>query len=224
LPARPDVVLFDIFETVLQLEPLRARLVEVGRPGHELELFFTRLLRDGMALTAAGPAPPFGEVASAALRTVSGNTLSRAEVEHVLAGFAELPAHPDVAPALGALADAEVPAWAFTHGSAQVARRALERAGVLGQLRGVLSAEELHAFKPPPRVYHWACEQAGTPPERTALVAVHSWDTHGAMRAGLLAGYATRLDGELPAVFDRPTVMADTLDGVVAGLLALPSS
>lgn len=223
MPDRPDVVLFDVFETVLRLEPLRARLIEVGRPGHELELFFTRLLRDGMALTAAGPAPPFGEVAAAALRTVSGNTLSRAEVEHVLSGFAALPAHPDVAPALGALAAAGVPAWAFTHGSAQVAERALERAGVLGHLRGVLSTEVLQSFKPPPRVYHWACEQVGSEPGRTALIAAHSWDTHGALRAGLLAGYVTRLDGELPAVFDRPTVAADTLDGVVAGLLVLRS-
>ncbi len=56
---------------------------------------------------------------------------------------------------------------------------------------------------------------------RTALVAAHPWDTHGALRAGLLAGYVIRRHGEPPAVFDRPTIVADTLDGVVDGLLAL---
>jgi hypothetical protein len=84
--ARPDVVLFDIFETVLQLEPLRGRLAEVGRPRHELELFFTRLLCDGMALTLAGEAPPFRDVAAAALCTLSGNTLSEESIKHVLDG------------------------------------------------------------------------------------------------------------------------------------------
>ncbi len=148
---RPDVVLFDIFETVLQLEPLRGRLIDVGRLGHELELFFTWLLRDGMALTLAGQAPPFRDVATAALRTVSGNTLSKESIGHVLDGFAELPPHPDVEPAWLALADAGVPAWAFTHGSAEAARTALERAELLGLLRGVRSAESLGSFKPPPR-------------------------------------------------------------------------
>lgn len=223
-PRRPDVVLLDVFETLVQLEPLRGRLAEVGRPGHELELFFTRLLRDGMALTLAGDAPPFADVARAALRTVSGNTLDGAALDHVVAGFRELPAQPDAAPALAALADAGVPAWAFTHGSAEVAGAALERAGLRQHLRGVLSAAELKAFKPPARVYRWACEQVGSAPVRTALVAAHSWDTHGAGRAGLLTGYVTRLDGELPAVFDRPTVQAPTLDGVVRALLALAPS
>lgn len=220
---RPAVVLFDIVETVLQMEPLRGRFVEVGRPGHELELFFTRLLRDGMALTLAGEAPPFRDVAAAALRTTSGGTLSEESIGHVLAGFAALPPHPDVEPAFRALADAGVPAWAFTHGSAEVARTALGSAGLLDLLRGVHSTEAIASFKPPPRVYRWACEQVGSEPGRTALVAAHSWDTHGAMRAGLLAGYVTRLEGELPAVFDRPTVVADTLTGVVDGLLALPA-
>lgn len=223
MSTRPDVVLFDVFETVLALEGLRERFVAVGRPGAELELFFARLLRDGMALTHAGDAPPFAAVAAAALRTTAGNTLDDEQVAYVLAGFRELPAQPDAEPAFRALAQAGVPAYAFTHGSADVASAALDRAGLLGLLRGVHSAESLASFKPPPRVYHWACEQVGSAPERTALVAVHSWDTHGAGRAGLLTGYVTRLDGQLPAVFDEPTVSGATLDEVVAGLLALPA-
>lgn len=59
---RPRVVLVDVFETMLALEGLRRRFVDIGLPGHELELFFARVLRDGMALTLAGEAPPFGEV------------------------------------------------------------------------------------------------------------------------------------------------------------------
>lgn len=218
---RPAVVLFDVFETTLRLEPLRARFTEVGRPGHELELFFARTLRDGMAFTLAGEAPPFGRVARAALRTTTGHTLGEDQLDHVLNGFATLPPHPDVEPALRLLAEAGVPAYAFTHGSAAAVRLAFDRAGLTG-FRDVFSAEDLASFKPPARVYHWACAQVGSAPERTALVAAHSWDTHGAVHAGLLTGFVTRLEGALPDVVARPHVVAHRLDEVIAGLLALP--
>ena len=80
MPARrPRVVLIDVFETMLQVAALGPRFVDVGRPEHEWELFFTRTLRDGMALTLAGGARSFTEVARAALRTttVTGSPTTR---------------------------------------------------------------------------------------------------------------------------------------------------
>jgi len=218
---RPEVVLFDVFETLLVLDPLRGRFEEVGRPGHELETFFARTLRSGMAYTLAGQAPPFRAVAEAELAAMTRHTLSRAATAHILDGFAELPLQPDAEPAFDLLADAGVSAYAFTHGSATVLETVLERHGIGHKLVRVLSAEQIGAFKPPRRVYTWACEQAGAAPEATALVAVHSWDTHGALRAGLLAGLATRHEGGVPDVVERPHVVAGRVDEVVAGLLAL---
>ncbi len=219
---RPRVVLFDVFETVLRVEALGDRFRDVGRPAHEWELFFTRTLRDGMALTLAGQAPPFGEVARAALRTTVGHTLTDEALDHVLSGFAHLPPHRDVEPALVTLARARVPAYAFTHGDPRTACDALDRAGLRTYLRGVHSAEAIASFKPPARVYDWVCAQVDTPPERVALVAAHSWDVHGAVRAGMVGGLATRLEGAVPTVVDRPHVSAERVDLVVDGLLALP--
>jgi 2-haloacid dehalogenase len=220
---RPRVVLLDVFETMLQVSALRSRFVDVGRPEHEWELFFTRTLRDGMALTLAGAVRPFAEVARAALRTTTGHRLSEEALDHVLAGFRELPPHPDVEPALMALAQARIPAYAFTHGTAVAARDALDGAGLRTYLRGVLSSEEISSFKPPARVYDWACQQVDTPGDRVALVAVHSWDVHGAVRAGLIGGLATRLEGAVPDVVVRPHVTAERLDAVVDRLIALPA-
>jgi 2-haloacid dehalogenase len=221
---RPKVVLFDVFETMLQLEGLRSRFVDVGRPEHELELFFARTLRDGMALSLAGSSPPFAEVARSALITTTGRMLSEEAVLYVLAGFEELPPHLDVEPALMLLANAGVPAYALTHGSAQVAAKALDKAQLRSYLRGVLSTEQLATFKPPARVYEWACRQVNGVPPTTALVAAHSWDVHGAVRAGLLGGFVTRLEGGMSDVVAAPHVVAEHLDEVVERLLALPSS
>jgi 2-haloacid dehalogenase len=224
VPARrPRAVLIDVFETMLQVQVLGERFVDVGRPEHEWELFFTRTLRDGMALTLAGGARPFPEVARAALRTTTGHTLSEEALDHVLAGFRSLPPHPDVEPALMALARARVPVHAFTHGAAETACTALDRGGLRTYLRGVLSTEQLHVFKPPPLAYHWACRELDVPADRVALVAAHSWDVHGAVRAGLVGALATRLEGWVPDVVVRPHVWAERLDDVVQLLLELPA-
>jgi 2-haloacid dehalogenase len=220
---RPRAVLLDVFETMLRVEALGSRFVDVGRPEHEWELFFTRALRDGMAHTLAGPARPFADIARAALRTTTHHTLSDEAVEHVLAGFRTLPPHPDVEPALMALARARIPAYAFTHGAEAVAAAALDGAGLRTYLRGVLSCEQIRSFKPPARVYHWACRQVDLPADRVALVAAHSWDVHGAVRAGLVTGLATRLEGAVPDVVERPHVTAERLDTVVDRIIALPS-
>ncbi len=220
---RPRVVLVDVFETMLRVDALGSRFVDVGRPAEEYRLFFTRTLRDGMALTLSGAAPPFGDVARAALRTIAGPGLSPEAVEHVLGGLRELPPHPDVEPALLQLTCARVPVYAFTHGDPAVAAAALDRAGLRTYLREVLSTQAVRAFKPAPRTYRWGCETVDSPPERTALLAAHSWDVHGAVRAGLVGALATRLEGWVPDIFDRPHVVAERLDDAVIRLLNLPA-
>lgn len=220
---RPRVVLVDVFETMLRVDALGDRFVDIGRSADDAALFFARTLRDGMALTLAGPAPPFLDVARAALRTLVGPAASTEALEHVLGGLRELPPHPDVEPALVALARARVPTYAFTHGDPGVATAALDRAGLRTYLREVLSTETVQAFKPAPRTYRWACGRLDSPPERTALLAVHSWDVHGAVRAGLVGALATRLEGRVPEVTARPHVTDRRLDDTAFRLLNLPA-
>lgn len=50
-PRRPHTVAFDVVETLISLEPLRARFVEIGLPAATLGHWFDRMQRDGMALT-----------------------------------------------------------------------------------------------------------------------------------------------------------------------------
>ena len=220
---RPRVVLVDVLGTMLRMDALGSRFVDIGRPAEEAQLFFARTLRDGMALTLTGDAPPFGVVARAALRTVVGPDLAPDAVDHVLSGLRELPPHADVEPALMGLTRAKVPVYAFTHGDPAVAAAALDRAGLRTYLREVLSTQAVRAFKPAPRTYLWACAKVDSPPDRTALLAAHSWDVHGAVRAGLVGALATRTEGWVPDVVDPPHVWAERLDDTVIRLLNLPA-
>ena len=101
---RPAVVAFDVIETLVSLEPLRARLTQTGQPPGLLEAWYTRTLRDGMALSATGDYTGFTEVADAALRGLTHYTISDDQVAYVMAGFDELPAFPDALPAVTLLA------------------------------------------------------------------------------------------------------------------------
>jgi 2-haloacid dehalogenase len=220
---RPRAVLVDVFETMLQVRALGTRFVDVGRPAHEWELFLARTQRDGMALTLAGGVRPFTEVARSALRSTTEHTLSEDALDWILAGFRNLPPHPDVEPALMALARARIPVYAFTNDPAMTACAALDRIGLRTYLRGVLSTEEINVFTPPPLAYHWACQRVDATADRVALLAVHAWDVHGAVRAGLIGAMVTRMEGGVAPVVCRPHVWAERLDEVVDRLLELPA-
>jgi 2-haloalkanoic acid dehalogenase type II len=174
MPLRPVAIVFDVIETLMPLEPLRERFTAVGLPPHLLELWFSRTLRDGIALAATGDYAPFGEVAAQALRTVSGYQLDEAGIAHVLAGLSELPAHPDVLPAARLLAGAGMRMACLTNGSAAVTGAFVQRAGLGGYVERVISVEEVHPMLATPhlsRARFWPvrtsrahCSQAAHPP------------------------------------------------------------
>ena len=223
MAVRPSAVAFDVVETLMSLEPLGGRLEEVGRPASLLSHWFSRLLLYGVGLSAAGDYVPFGEAAAEALRAVCGYQISDADVEYVLAGFGELPAQPDAGPAMARLAGAGVRMMCLTNGSADVTSAFLARAGLDRYIEAVASTAEVKSWKPPARVYHHALEILGLPAQRVALVAVHAWDCHGAKRAGLTTGWASRLEGRYGGLFAPADVTGADLAEVADGLLALPS-
>ena len=218
---RPAVVAFDVIETLMSLEPLRARLTEAGQPPALLEAWYTRTLRDGMALSATGDYAEFADVAEAALRGLTNYTVSDEQVAAVMAGWDELPAFPDAAPAVTRLAEAGLRVACLTNGSADLTSSFLDRAGLGSLVDRVISVGEVYRWKPAGVVYRYAAEVLGAPPDRTALVAAHDWDCHGAKRAGLTAGWVSRKSGGFGAPFAPPDVTGEDLTEVAAKLLAL---
>jgi 2-haloacid dehalogenase len=218
---RPLVIAFDVIETMFPLEPVRRLLVNAGVPGHLLEVWFARLLRDGFALAATDDYRPFGEVAAAALRSAAD--LGDDAVRIVLAGFAELDPHPDVATAIRLAGDAGVRMVTLTNGSRQNTSALLRRAGVDGSIEQVLSVDDVKRWKPAAEIYRHAATSTGVPAERIALVAAHAWDIHGANRAGLTTGWVARLEATFPTTFAAPDVTGRDLVEVIERLLALPT-
>lgn len=222
MPIRPRVVAFDVVQTLMYLEPLRPRFTAIELPADAVERWFDRLLRDGMALTVAENYAPFREVAASALRSVADRPLGDGAVDHVLAGFGELPAQTDAQPAMRLLADAGIAQVCLSNGAAKTTTDFLERTGLRGYVERVISVDEVRRWKPSRDVYAHAIRMLDRPAEEIALVAVHAFDCHGASRAGMTTGWASRLEGSYSAVFDGPDITGSDLVEVARGLIALP--
>ena len=218
--SRPEVVAFDVNETLLDLAPVRAALVEAGRPESLLATVFARTLLTGIAAATTGSWCRFRDAFDAALAQESD--LDPAARSLVVGAFGELAPHADVEPALRRLVAAGVRVVTLTHGSPGVAEAGLERGGVLPLVARSLSSEVIRAWKPAREVYLWAAGVCDVAPERMALVAAHGWDVLGAQRAGLTGAWFPRHELVYPAVYEAPHATAPDLAGVVDALLALP--
>ena len=218
---RPAIVAFDVIGTLMSLEPLRGKLAEIGQPPDLLEAWYTRTLRDGMALSATGDFVGFTDVAEAALRALTHFTISDEQVAQVMAGFNELPAFPDALPAITRLTEAGLRVACLTNGSASITSAFVNRTGLGSGVDRVISVEEVYRWKPAGVVYRYAAEVLGVPSDQLALVAAHDWDCHGAKRAGLITGWVSRKSGSYGAPLAPPDVVGEDLTEVAAKLLAL---
>jgi 2-haloacid dehalogenase len=217
---RPEVVAFDVNETLLDLAPVRAALVEAGQPGELLPTVFARTLLTGFAAAVVGDWCRFRDAFDAALAQVTD--LDGPVRSGIADAFGELNPHPDVEPALRRLNEAGVRVVTLSHGSPGVAEAGLERGGIASLVERCLSSESIRTWKPSPAAYLWAAGSCRVPPERTALVAAHGWDVQGAQRAGLTGAWFPRSERTYPAVYEAPHVAAGDLGSAVDALLALP--
>lgn len=221
---QPRIILFDVNETLSDLRPLADRFTDVGAPAHLASLWFSGVLRDGFALTAAGDPAAFGEIATDALRRhlldTPLDTALDAAVAHIWAGFAGLDLHADVAPGLDALGAAGLRLATLSNGATQVAETLLERAGVRGSFERVLSVDDAGVWKPARSAYDYAVHTLAARPSEVMLVAVHPWDIHGAARAGLQTAWLNRAGTGYPGYFAVPTLSARTLPELAARVAA----
>lgn len=217
------LVLFDVNETLSDLSPLRSRFEEVGAPGHLSATWFAGVLRDGLALTAAGGYADFREVAESVLRGLLPGTGGRHgdvdhAVAHILNGFSDLDVHPDVPDGVRRLRAAGLRLATLTNGSTATAERLLSRAGLAEHFEALLDVSTVRAWKPAADAYRYATGRLAVDPAETLLVAVHPWDIDGARRAGLRAAWLQRDAPRYPAVMTGPSYIADDLRQL-AGML-----
>jgi 2-haloacid dehalogenase len=215
---RPSVIAFDVNETLSDMSPLGARFIEVGASASIAPLWFSGVLRDGFALTAAGEKPAFADVAHDLLVSLLAQAQLNRSVEeaarHVMDGFAGLELHPDIASGVQSLHEQGFRLVTLSNGSASVADRLLTTAGIRDQFERLLSVEGAESWKPAAAPYRYAAAECGVEPDQVALVAVHPWDVDGATRAGLQSVWVNRSEATFPSIFTSPTHTVASVDEI----------
>ncbi len=196
------VYVFDVNETLSDLAPMGTRFAEVGLSPTAAQLWFAALLRDGIGVAAAGGLVRFADAARGVLAPMLPGDPDA--VEHVMAGFLELPVHPDVPDGVRALRAAGHRLATLSNGAAEVAAGLLGRAGVRDQFEALLSVEDAGAWKPARVAYLYAADRLRVRPAEATLVAVHPWDIDGAARAGLRTAWVNRSGAAYPAHLTSP--------------------
>ncbi|KHL01578.1 haloacid dehalogenase type II [Sinomonas humi] len=219
----PEVIVFDVNETLSDMSPMGARFADAGAPEQLAKLWFATLLREGFALAAAGDAAPFGEIGAEVLTGLlegAGAPDPAGTARRLAASVADLPLHPDVPVGIRALRAAGRRLATLTNGSAQVAQKLLTAAGIRDEFEALLSVEDAPAWKPHPSSYRYAAQQCGTEARDMLLVAVHPWDIHGASRAGLRTVWVNRTGAAYPSYFAHPDLTVDSLTELADELAA----
>jgi 2-haloacid dehalogenase len=221
---RPDVIVFDVNDTLSDMAPMAQRFADVGAPGELAVVWFTSLLRDGFALTVTGDNEKFARIADGMLRTVlasaSLNRPPEDAVRHILAGFTELGVHPDVREGVRLLASDGISLVTLSIGPLTIIERLLTRAGILDYFERLLTVEDAGAWKPAPAAYAYAARTCEVDPGQMMLVAAHPWDIHGAHRAGMRTGWISRNAAPYPEYFAAPDLHASGLAALARQIAA----
>jgi 2-haloacid dehalogenase len=214
-------VVFDVNETLSDLTPLARRFSGLGAPEWYGPYWFACTLREGIALAASGDMRRFAEVGretAAQLLRQAGIADPDAGAEHVLAGFMELPLHPDVADGVAALRDAGLRLVTLSNGATAVAEKLLGDHGIRDAFSSVLSVEDAGVWKPARAAYDHALRHCGIDAGQAVMVAVHPWDLHGAHRAGMRTAWVNRTGEPYPGHVVAPHHTVSTVGELAAQL------
>ncbi len=222
-----SVAVFDVNETLSDMEPLSQRFIRLGAEQSLARQWFAAVLRDGFALAAAGAFADFAVIGRHVLAELFAQaSLDRSTddaVDYVLVGMESLRVHRDVPDGVRAMAAAGWRQATLSNGANTVAERLLSDAGIDDAFEAFLSVADAGIWKPSAAAYAYAADALATTADRLLLVAVHPWDIHGAATAGLSTVWVNRTGVRYPSYFTSPTFEVGSL-GELAATVGPPPS
>lgn len=183
----PQVLVFDVNETLLDiesLEPLFTRLF--GNKG-VLHEWFAQLVLYSEAVTLAELYVTFSQIGIGALRmlgAIHNVSIDHSDLEELKSRMRDLPPHSEVPRALQRLREADFRLVTLTNSAPDPQGNPLERTGLDQYFEHMFSVHNFRKFKPAPEIYRGVAESLGVEPAGMCMVAAHAWDTLGAQSTG----------------------------------------
>lgn len=210
------IIVFDVNETLLDITTLEPLFERVFGDRALLREWFANLILYSQTMNLCGRYTPFGKLAAGTLRmlaSVHQVALAASDIDDLQARMGNMPAHPDVLPALNGLRDAGFRLVTLSNSASGASPSALERAGLATFFERSFSVETVKKFKPAAQTYQMVSRELNVELADLLVVACHFWDTAGAQAAGCLGALLTR-PYNAPLLIDEmplPDLMAPEL-------------
>jgi 2-haloacid dehalogenase len=221
--AELPLIVFDVNETLLDLETMAPIFHRIFGERTMMRLWFSNLILYSAALTVAESYVPFTTIGSAVMKMLAdanGIVVGDEDKKELTEKFATMPPYAEVPAALQRLRAAGFRLFTLTDNLLAVQTRQLENGNIVDFFERRFSADAVKAHKPSPRAYSYVEAELGVAPSQLCLIACHTWDTLGAVAAGWEAALIKRVGNEVLGVGPQPQVVGHDLADVVDQLIA----
>lgn len=227
MTAAPSVLVFDVNETLIDIEALSPLFEQILGDAGAMREWFGELVMYSMTTALSGCYVDFFALGQGVLRMlgeIHGRPISDGDCDRIKEAMMAMPAHPDVADGLAALRDSGFRLVTLTNSPPNPGGPSpLESAGLGRYFERQFSVDTCRTFKPARDVYDYVCRELEVAPGECLMVAAHVWDTIGAQSAGYSGALITR-PGNAPLPLDglpQPALVVADL-GQLAEQLRLP--
>jgi 2-haloacid dehalogenase len=217
MTAAPSVLVFDVNETLIDIEALSPLFEQILGDARVMREWFGQLVMYSMTTALSGCYVDFFTLGQGVLRMlgeIHGTRISDGDLDRIKQAMMTMPAHPEVADGLATLRDDGFRLVTLTNSPSNPGVPSpLESAGLGGYFERQFSVDARRTFKPAQDVYDYVCRELEVAPTECMMIAAHVWDTIGAQSAGYSGALITR-QGNAPLQLDglpRPTLVAADL-------------
>jgi 2-haloacid dehalogenase len=216
------LIVFDVNETLLDLQTMEPTFARIFGDKSAMRLWFSNLILYSAALTVAGCYVPFTEIGAAVMKMLAdtrGIRIDERDKKELTDKFSTMPPHPEVPAALRKLRDAGFRLFTLTDNLLEVQTRQLETGGIVDLFERRFSADGVKHHKPSRQAYSYVEKELGAEPSQFCLIACHTWDTLGAVAAGWQAALIKRVGNDVLGVGPQPQIVGDDLNDVADQLI-----
>jgi 2-haloacid dehalogenase len=222
MTALPQIV-FDVNETLLDLETMEPTFERIFADKSAMRLWFANFIMYSAALTVAGCYVPFTDIGAAVMKMLAdarGIRIGEADKRELTEKFSTMPPHPEVPSALRKLRKAGFRLFTLTDNLLEVQTRQLEHGGIVDLFERRFSADGVKHHKPSREAYAYVERELKARPSELCLIACHTWDTLGAVAAGWEAALIKRPGNDVLGVGPQPQFVGADLNDVADQLIA----
>ncbi|SMG12424.1 2-haloacid dehalogenase [Marivirga sericea] len=192
---QPKLLVFDVNETLLDLQKLQQAIQNSFQDQHAFKIWFSTLLQYAMVESITSQHHSFAEIGKATLRMTAeklGKHISDDSIASTISLITQLPPHPDVKNALAKFESNNFRIVALTNGSTDTVKKQMDYAQISEYFERLFSVEEVQSYKPQAKAYEYVLSELNIKAKDAMLIAAHPWDLAGGKAVGMQTAFIER--------------------------------